>query len=257
MNGYILESKTVLESDIWAMPPLYFKVWNYLLLKAQFQDHGNLKRGQLFTTINEIREACSYYVGYRKVLPTRKEIYGIIEWLRKPHERETETETKGTMIATTKVTHGIIVTICNYNKYQDKHNYESNGESNNEGTTNGNRKGNKGNNIIKEYKEINNKEKKKPSKEKEKIPPTVDEVKAYCTERDNGIDPEYFVDYYAARNWILTNGKKMQDWKAAVRTWEHRRKERENDNMGAVRKSGSGAKEVKHTSEEYERAWRG
>ena len=50
-------------------------------------------------------------------------------------------------------------------------------------------------------------------------PPNLDEVAAYCKERNNGINAEAFIDYYAARNWML--GKvKMKDWKAAVRTWE-------------------------------------
>jgi len=49
--------------------------------------------------------------------------------------------------------------------------------------------------------------------------PTLDEVRAYCIQRDNGIDPSYWLDYYEARGWMV--GKtKMQDWKAAVRTWE-------------------------------------
>jgi predicted transcriptional regulator len=52
-------------------------------------------------------------------------------------------------------------------------------------------------------------------------PPTVDEVKAYCRERNNNIDAEYFVDYYEARNWELNKGRKVKDWKACVRTWEH------------------------------------
>lgn len=53
------------------------------------------------------------------------------------------------------------------------------------------------------------------------IPPTVEEVAAYCRERDNFIDPQHFIDYYEARNWML--GKtKMKDWKAAIRTWEQR-----------------------------------
>lgn len=55
-------------------------------------------------------------------------------------------------------------------------------------------------------------------------PPTVDEVKAYCLERKNGIDPDRFVDYYTATGWM--RGKtKMKDWKAAVRTWERKEKE--------------------------------
>ena len=51
-------------------------------------------------------------------------------------------------------------------------------------------------------------------------PPTLEEVTTYCKERNNGIDPEYFMDYHIARNWILSNGKQARDWKAVVRTWE-------------------------------------
>lgn len=51
-------------------------------------------------------------------------------------------------------------------------------------------------------------------------PPTVEEVKAYCAERKNGVDPERFVDFYAANGWKQGRGKPIVDWKAAVRTWE-------------------------------------
>jgi len=57
-------------------------------------------------------------------------------------------------------------------------------------------------------------------------PPTVDEVQAYCLERGNGIDAQYFVDYYARQKWKLSNGVAMSDWKAAVRTWEAKNKKR-------------------------------
>jgi hypothetical protein len=57
--------------------------------------------------------------------------------------------------------------------------------------------------------------------------PTVEEVKIYCIERNNNIDAEYFVHFYQTRGWILSNGKKMHDWKSAVITWEKRNKEKE------------------------------
>ncbi len=57
-------------------------------------------------------------------------------------------------------------------------------------------------------------------------PPTVDQVREYCQERGNGINPESFVDFYEARGWKLSRGLQMKDWKAAVRTWEKRDKER-------------------------------
>lgn len=50
--------------------------------------------------------------------------------------------------------------------------------------------------------------------------PTVEEVRAYCLERNNGIDPEAFCNYYENRGWYLSKGIKMRDWKRAVITWE-------------------------------------
>ena len=53
------------------------------------------------------------------------------------------------------------------------------------------------------------------------VPPTVDEVRCYCEQRNNSVDPERFVDYYQAQGWKLANGRAMKDWRAAVRaTWE-------------------------------------
>lgn len=56
-------------------------------------------------------------------------------------------------------------------------------------------------------------------KRKRFTPPTVDEVKAYCQERQNGVDAQKFVDYYTSNGWLVGKNK-MRDWKAAVRTWE-------------------------------------
>ncbi|MFR3791361.1 MAG: hypothetical protein ACLTWO_05445 [Blautia massiliensis (ex Durand et al. 2017)] len=58
------------------------------------------------------------------------------------------------------------------------------------------------------------------------VPPTVEEVGAYCTERRNLIDPQQFVDFYTANGWTQGHGKKIKDWKACVRTWESRDKQR-------------------------------
>ena len=53
-------------------------------------------------------------------------------------------------------------------------------------------------------------------------PPTVDEVRAYCIERHNNVDPEAFVDFYESKGWMVGKNK-MRSWKAAVRTWERSR----------------------------------
>ena len=61
----------------------------------------------------------------------------------------------------------------------------------------------------------------KPSKRF--TPPTVDEVREYCEERGNGVNPQRFVDYYSSNGWMVGKNK-MKDWKAAVRTWEQKEK---------------------------------
>ena len=55
-------------------------------------------------------------------------------------------------------------------------------------------------------------------------PPTIDEVKQYCEERKNNIDPMAFIDFYSSKGWMIGKNR-MKDWKAAVRTWERKRKE--------------------------------
>ena len=60
----------------------------------------------------------------------------------------------------------------------------------------------------------------KPPKRKRFTPPTLDEVKAYCTERRNSVDPERFVDFYTTNGWTQGRGKPIKDWRACVRTWE-------------------------------------
>lgn len=51
------------------------------------------------------------------------------------------------------------------------------------------------------------------------IPPTLEEVQAYCRDRNNNVDAEKFINHYKSNGWMVGRTK-MQDWQAAVRTWE-------------------------------------
>ena len=64
-------------------------------------------------------------------------------------------------------------------------------------------------NNIKEIKIINKYFKK----------PSVEEIKNYCLERNNNVDPEAFYDFYESKDWFIGKSK-MKDWKAAIRNWE-------------------------------------
>lgn len=50
-------------------------------------------------------------------------------------------------------------------------------------------------------------------------PPTLDQVRRYCLERQNGVDPQVWIDHYTSNGWKVGRNP-MKDWMAAVRTWE-------------------------------------
>ena len=80
--------------------------------------------------------------------------------------------------------------------------------------------------VEKHIANVDNVEKQKPVEtpkpKKRFVPPTVEEVAAYCAERQNGVNPQRFVDFYTANGWTQGKGKPIKDWQAAVRTWEQR-----------------------------------
>ena len=107
-------------------------------------------------------------------------------------------------------------------------------------------------NVLNENVNVNENDKKKaPTGLKKKqafSPPSLTEVKSYCSERENNVDPQGFIDFYEAKGWMIGKNK-MKDWKAAVRTWE--RKEREDSGGrttdGSVKQNQTPWDELLHT----------
>lgn len=60
-------------------------------------------------------------------------------------------------------------------------------------------------------------------KPKRFIPPTLEEVKAYCSCNGYNVDCERFVAFYESNGWKVGKNK-MKDWKASVRGWHSRNK---------------------------------
>ena len=104
-----------------------------------------------------------------------------------------------------------IITLLNYADYQGSNNDSNKPLTNHQQTTNKPPYSK----DIKEVKEVKN-----IDRAKRFCPPTLDEVKAYCLERNNTVDAEKFFDYYTANGWVQGKGKPIKDWKACVRTWE-------------------------------------
>ena len=84
--------------------------------------------------------------------------------------------------------------------------------------------------VTNAYESKQDKDKEKDKEKNKKTikrftPPTVEEVRLYCTERGNNVDPQTFVDFYEAKGWMVGSNH-MKDWRACVRTWEKNRVDR-------------------------------
>lgn len=79
------------------------------------------------------------------------------------------------------------------------------------------------------------------------VPPTVEQVRAYCEERGNRVDPERFVNHYEASGWKRNRGVPLIDWKAAVRNWE------KNDFAGDCKKEKPKSEMSSFTVEDLEK----
>ena len=196
-GGYILQPRCFDASDAAHLPPVTREVWFYLLRHVNHKDNGKFKRGQGFISVPAIQKALEWYVG---CCPKQYSKTQVTKALRRLHE--------DAMIDTTKTTRGSLATVLNYAHYQDPKSYEDTHED----STKTLRRSNGDHTINKNVK-------KKNERSKEKIPPSIEEVEAYCQERNNGINPQHFFDYQEARGWRLKSGP-IKSWKACIRTWE-------------------------------------
>ncbi len=65
------------------------------------------------------------------------------------------------------------------------------------------------------------------------IPPTVDEVQAYCQERHSSVDPVAFVSFYESKGWMVGKNQ-MKNWRSAISSWERRDKSSQTDQPPAI-----------------------
>ena len=65
----------------------------------------------------------------------------------------------------------------------------------------------------------------KPHREKKFIPPTQEEIDAYCRETGICVEASRFIDYYTSIGWKIGKNP-MKDWQAAVRSWYAKNKAR-------------------------------
>ena len=124
--GWIALHRKILESDIWLLKPdKWLKIWLYILLNVSHSDK-RYPRGTYYFTYDWIAKACK---------ATYKQVEGCVQGLR-----------EGGQLRTQKATHGIIITVLNYAKYQDIKKDKTDTKTGTEREQNGNKGDNTSNN---------------------------------------------------------------------------------------------------------------
>lgn len=89
-NGYIKDYRKELESDIWLMPPLYGRVWQWIKYSVNHKDKAipqpdgtdfMVKSGQRLTSLRQMAHAVAWQEGVRTITPSAETIARIVKWL--------------------------------------------------------------------------------------------------------------------------------------------------------------------------------
>ncbi|MGN0337878.1 MAG: hypothetical protein ACI4EE_10335 [Lachnospiraceae bacterium] len=209
-NNWIKLNRSITDHWLWSSGETFSRGQAFidLLLMAAYADHPvmsqgkkiDLKRGSMVTSIR--------YLSDRWRWSKDKTMHFL-----------NDLEADGTIkkVSDTKRT---VLTIVNYDKYQGlvtsertQNGHKTDAERTQNGQTKERKEGKR--NISNIF-----------------VPPTVEEVKAYCEEKGYSVDPCQFVDFYESKGWMVGKSK-MKDWKASVRTWQR------NNKTGSVGKKNS------------------
>lgn len=187
MSGWIKIHRKVLEWE-WYDDTNTFRLFIHLILKANHKDKNY--RGQLVEAgcLLTGRELLAQETGL-----SVRQVRTCLERLKSTNEVTINSSRQGTIIQVVK-----------YKDYQIATNETTTERPTNDQQTTTNKNEKKERSIF--------------------IPPSVEEVSAYCLERNNDVNAERFVDFYTSKGWIVGKSK-MKDWKAAVRGWEKDSKE--------------------------------
>jgi len=219
-SGFITLHRQILNWE-WSKNANTFVLFIHLLLAANFEEgrfEGRvIKRGQLVTSlpslstgtglsIQQVRTALSHLVSTGEITDSVTNRYRIITIVKYSEFQDATGKSTG-------------------KQQTDNRQLTDNQQTTNRQITDNQQQYNNNNKNNKETKEQGNKGTSVVSAS-HFTPPTADQVREYCQEQGIEIDPEYFVDYYEARGWVLSTGTKMKNWKATVRNWGRREKER-------------------------------
>jgi hypothetical protein len=208
--GWLIIHRQLIEKPIWkGSTPEQKVVLMTLLMMVDFKpsewewngEKFHTKPGEKITSIKTIAALAGKGISVQNVRSSLKR-FEKLEFLT---NKSTKT--------------GRLISIVNWDSYQqDQHSaQQSTQQRPNKGPT-PNEQGNK------ETREQEEKQSPPPAEDISKKavkrfkPPTMEEITAYCQEKQNRVDPENFFNFYESKNWMVGKNK-MQKWKAAMATW--------------------------------------
>lgn len=218
-NGYIKLYRKCLENEFFLEKPFdRWRAFEYLLILARYKPSRVILKGQVIEL-----EAGQLIVSEKKLAEKW-------DWSRGKVRRFLSLLESLQMIQVNGTAYGTLVTIENYTKYQCDGTSDGTTDSTSDSTTDGTSDGTSDGTHIKKDKKVKKVKKDKNIYNNARArvckthtanfsPPDIQDVKAYCIERKNNVDPERFIDFYEAKGWMVGKNK-MKDWRAAVRNWE-------------------------------------
>lgn len=111
MAGWIYDYRQELESNIWAMPPMYHRVWQWIKYNVNHSENkipnrnGTftiIKPGQRATSYRQIAKGVGYYEGLKWKEPNAKTIKSILDWMVANEMITIEGNSQGTIITIEK-----------------------------------------------------------------------------------------------------------------------------------------------------------
>lgn len=218
-NGYIKLYRKCLENEFFLEKPFdRWRAFEYLLISARYKPSRVILKGQVIEL-----EAGQLIVSEKKLAEKW-------DWSRGKVRRFLSLLESLQMIQVNGTAYGTLVTIENYTKYQCDGTSDGTTDSTSGGTSDSTSDGTSDGTHIKKDKKVKKVKKDKNIYNNARArvckthtanfsPPDIQDVKAYCMERKNNVDPERFIDFYEAKGWMVGKNK-MKDWRAAVRNWE-------------------------------------
>lgn len=203
-NGFICLYRQITQWE-WYKNPNTFRLFIHLLLMANYTDGRFeceiIKRGEFVTSLPSLADQTSLTIQQARTA---------LDHLKSTGE-----------ITDRKTNRYRVITIVNYDRYQ-LDNRQNNRPSTGDQQTDQQQ-------YKKDKKDKNNIIPLSRNKGNKFTPPTADDIRTYCEEIGfYGFDAELFIDYYESRGWMIGKNK-MKSWKAAVRTWIKRDRDRQTE----------------------------